>query len=105
MATVVKLVADDGEDEVFPEAVSDALLEANDPFASGDVERVLPDGATDAGVEEQVIGGGLEGRRRGEVCPEGPERFNLWVGIQNSNRWIQKRLTELNAAIFFIPSS
>jgi hypothetical protein len=68
-----KLVANEGEDEVLPYAICDALAEAEDPLATGQVERVLPYRAADALVEEEVVSRGEECRGRVQVRPEGPE--------------------------------
>ena len=68
-----KLVANESEDEVFPYAICDALAEAQDPLSTGEVKRVLPYGATNALMEEEVVCRGEESRRRMEVRPEGPE--------------------------------
>ena len=68
-----KLVTNEGEDKVLPDAVRDAFAEAEDPLAAGKVEGVLPDGAADALVEEEVVSRGQEARRRVQVRPEGPE--------------------------------
>ena len=75
-----ELVADESEDEVLPDAIRDALAKAKNPLAAGEVEGVLPDGATDALVEEEVVGRREEGRGRVEVCPEGPERLDRGKG-------------------------
>jgi len=68
-----KLVADEGEDEVLPDAIGDALSEAEDPLSTGEVEGVFPYGAADALVEEEVVRRREEGRGWMEVSPEGPE--------------------------------
>ncbi len=68
-----ELVTNEGEDEVLPYAVRDAFAKAEDPLAAGEVEGVLPDGAADVLVEEEVVGRGQEGRGRVQVRPEGPE--------------------------------
>jgi len=68
-----ELVTDEGEDEVLPDAVCDALAEAQDPLSTGEVKRVLPYGATDVLMEEEVVCRGEESRGRMEVRPEGPE--------------------------------
>jgi hypothetical protein len=70
-----KLVPDEGKDEVLPDAIGDALAEAENPLTAGEVERVLPDGATDPLVEEEIVRRGQEGRWRMEVGPKGPERL------------------------------
>lgn len=68
-----KLVADESENEVLPDAIGDALAEADDPLSAGEVEGVFPYGATDALVEEEVVRCREEGRGWMEVSPEGPE--------------------------------
>jgi hypothetical protein len=68
-----ELIANESEDEVLPDAIGDALAEAQDPLPTGKVKRVLPYGATDALMEEEVVCRGEESRGRMEVCPEGPE--------------------------------
>jgi hypothetical protein len=68
-----ELVANESEDEVLPDAICDALAEAQDPLSTGEVKRVLPYGATDALMEEEVVCRGEESRGRMEVRPEGPE--------------------------------
>ena len=75
-----ELVADESEDEVLPDAIRDALAEAEDPFPAGKVEGVLPDGAADALVEEEVVRRREEGRGRMEVRPEGPEGLDRGKG-------------------------
>jgi hypothetical protein len=71
-----KLVADEREDEVLPDAIRDTLAEAEDPLSTREVEWVLPYGATHVLVEEEVVRRREEGRGRMEVRPEGPEGFN-----------------------------
>jgi len=68
-----KLVTDESENEVLPDAIGDALSEAEDPLSAGEVEGVFPYGATDALVEEEVVRRREEGRGWMEVSPEGPE--------------------------------
>ena len=68
-----KLVADESENEVLPDAVGDALAEAEDPLSAREVEGVFPYGTTDALVEEEVVRCREEGRGWMEVGPEGPE--------------------------------
>ena len=75
-----KLVADEREDEVLPDAIRDALAEAEDPLAAREVERVLPDWTADALVEEEVVRRRQERRGRVEVCPEGPEGLDRGEG-------------------------
>lgn len=75
-----ELVADEGEHEVLPDAIRDALAEAEDPLSAGEVERVLPHGAADALVEEEVVRCGQEGRGRVQVRPEGPEGLDRGKG-------------------------
>lgn len=68
-----KLVTDEGEDEVLPDAIGDALSEAEDPLSAGKVEGVFPYWAADALMEEEVVRRREEGRGWVEVSPEGPE--------------------------------
>ena len=68
-----ELVANESEDEVLPDSICDALAETQDPLSTREVKRVLPHGATDALVEEEVVGRGEESRGWMEVRPEGPE--------------------------------
>jgi hypothetical protein len=68
-----ELVADEGKDEVLPDAIRDALAKAEDPLPAGEVEWVLPYGTTDTLVEEKIVRRREEGRGRMEVRPEGPE--------------------------------
>ena len=68
-----ELVTDKSEDEVLPDAICDALAKAKDPLSTWEVERVLPYGAADALMEEEVVRRGQESRWRMEVRPEGPE--------------------------------
>jgi hypothetical protein len=68
-----ELVTNESEDEVLPDAICDALAEAQDPLSTGQVKRVLPYRATDALMEEEVVCRGEESRGRMEVRPEGPE--------------------------------
>lgn len=75
-----ELVANKGENDVLPDAIGDALAEAEDPLPAGEVERVLPHGAADALVEEEVVRRGEEGRGRMEVRPEGPEGLDRGKG-------------------------
>ena len=75
-----ELVANKGEHEVLPDAIRDALAEAHDPLSAGKVERVLPYGAADALVEEEVVRCGQEGGGRMEVRPEGPEGLDRCKG-------------------------
>ena len=75
-----ELVANKGENDVFPDAIGDALAEAEDPLPAGEVERVLPHGAADALMEEEVVRRGEEGRGWMEVRPEGPEGLDRGKG-------------------------
>ncbi len=75
-----ELVPNKSEDEVLPNAICDALAEAQDPLSSWEVEGVLPHGAADALVEEEVVRRGEEGRGWMEVRPEGPERLDRGKG-------------------------
>ena len=68
-----ELVANESEDEVLPDAICDALAEAQDPLSTWEVKRVLPYGAADALMEEEVVCRGEESRWRMEVRPERPE--------------------------------
>lgn len=77
---VVELVADDGKDEIFPDAVRNALTEAYDPLAPSDVEWVFPDGPTNPSVKEEVVSCRKECRRCAEVRPQRPEGFDLDSG-------------------------
>ena len=75
-----ELVTNEGEHKLLPNAIRDALAEAEDPLAAGEVERVFPHGAADALVEEEVVRRGQEGRGRMEVRPEGPEGLDRGKG-------------------------
>jgi hypothetical protein len=75
-----ELVTDEGKDEVLPDAIRDALAEAEDPLAAGEIERVLPDRTTDPLVEEEVVRRWQEGRGWVEVRPEGPEGLDRCKG-------------------------
>ena len=68
-----KLVPDESEDEVLPDAIGDAFAKAENRLSAGEVEGVFPHGATDALVEEEVVRRREEGRGWMEVGPEGPE--------------------------------
>jgi len=74
---LVELIAYDSHHEIFPKAICHTLSETNDPFSTRDVQRVLPHWLAHTDVEEEVICGRLEHRWRGQVCPDGPEGFNL----------------------------
>ena len=75
-----ELVTNEGEHELLPNAIRDALAEAEDPLAAGEVERIFPHRAADALVEEEVVRRGQEGRGRMEVRPEGPEGLDRGKG-------------------------
>jgi hypothetical protein len=62
-----ELVANESKDEVLPDAICDALAETQYPLSTREVKWVLPHGATDALVEEEVICRGEESRGRMEV--------------------------------------
>ncbi len=68
-----------GHHEVLPEAVRDALFEADDPLAALNVQGILPHWPAHARVEEQVVCRRLQRRRRRQVCPERPERLDLQI--------------------------
>ena len=68
-----KLVTNQSEDEVLPDAVCDALAEAQNPLSTGEVKRVLPYWAVDTLMKEEVVCRREESRWRMEVRPEGPE--------------------------------
>jgi hypothetical protein len=63
------LVANEGKDEVLPDAICNALAEAQNPLSTGVYWT------TDALMEEEVVYRGEESRGWMEVRPEGPEGF------------------------------
>jgi len=75
-----ELVADEGQDEVLPDTIRDALAETEDPLSAGEVKRVLPHGAADALVEEEVVRRREKDRGRMEVRPKGPEGLDRSKG-------------------------
>jgi hypothetical protein len=82
----VKLVANDGKHEIFPDAVCDTFLEPYDPLATSNVKWIFPYGTLDAGMEEHVVGRGLESGGGSQMCPECPERFHLNNAVQQGMR-------------------
>jgi len=76
-SALIELIAYDSHHEIFPKAICYTLSETNDPFSTGEIQRVLPHRLAHTNVEEEVICGGLERRRRGQMSPDGPEGFNL----------------------------
>ena len=68
-----ELVTNQSEDEVLPDVVCDALVEAQNPLSTGEVKRVLPYWAADALMKEEVVCRREESRWRMEVRPQGPE--------------------------------
>jgi len=75
-----ELITDEGKNEFLPDAVRDALAEAEDPLPAREIEWVLPYGTTDALVEEEIVRRREEGRGRMEVRPEGPEGLDRGKG-------------------------
>ena len=75
-----KLVADESEDEVLPDAIGDAFAKAENRLSAREVEGVFPHGATDALVEEEVVCRREEGRGWMEV---GPEAASCWFEDQH----------------------
>jgi len=59
-SALVELIAYDSHHEIFPKAICYPLSETNDPFSTGEIQRVLPHRLAHTGVEEEVICGGLE---------------------------------------------
>jgi hypothetical protein len=70
-----KLVANQCEHEVLPYTIRDALAQTDNPLATRQVERVFPNGAAHALVEEEVVSRREECRGRVQMRPEGPERL------------------------------
>lgn len=64
LASITKLIADEGKQQVFPVAVSNALFHPDDPFSSLSVDFILPDGP-DILLEKVVVGD--NGQRRGPL--------------------------------------
>lgn len=60
---IVKLFSKNGEDNVFPQAVGNALLQTNDPLAPRKVEWVFPYRSANTRVKEEVVGCRGQGRR------------------------------------------
>ena len=50
-----ELVTNQSEDKVLPDAVCDALAEAQNPLSTGEVKRVFPYWAVDALMKEEVV--------------------------------------------------
>jgi hypothetical protein len=75
---IVKLVPNHAQHQILPKPIRDALLQPYNPLPASDIPRVFPHWPPDLRVEEKVVCGGLHGRGRVEVRPEGPEGFNLY---------------------------
>lgn len=58
---VIKLVANDGHYQIFPESIRDALFKTNYPFTTSNVQRVFPHWSSNTRVEKQVVGRRLQG--------------------------------------------
>jgi hypothetical protein len=53
--TLIKLVPNDGEDDVLPDTVGYTFSKTNNPFSTRDVKRVFPNRSSDTGVKEKVV--------------------------------------------------
>ena len=49
--TIVELIADNSEDNVLPQSIGNAFLQADNPLSPGRVNRIFPDGSFDARVK------------------------------------------------------
>ena len=74
---LVEEIAGDAAYQILPYPICDTLAKPYDPLAASPIQGVFPYRSPDASMEQQIVGGGDERRRRGKMRVERPKGLDL----------------------------